>query len=63
MQEVNADQDLIQAWEFSGGTGYSSHRPSLYGPPPAGHWELAVVQVAVGLAATKQNMSKTLAGL
>jgi len=37
MQEVNADQDLIQAWEFSGGTGYSSHRPSLYGPPPAGH--------------------------
>jgi hypothetical protein len=33
--EVNADQELVRTFEWSGGVGYATHRPTLYGKPPA----------------------------
>lgn len=34
MHEVTTDKALVQSYSFSQGTGYASHRESLYGPPP-----------------------------
>src|SRR5690606_21714779 len=35
MHQVDADGTLVQEWDFPRGTGYASHRATLYGPPPS----------------------------
>jgi hypothetical protein len=32
--EINPEQELVRSFAWSGGVGYATHRPMLYGPPP-----------------------------